>query len=203
MRVNNRFLSTRAAAALLAVSLAGPVAAQTPAYSGAPAATVDISRLKIKNAGRINANYYRGSQPKGRDYANLAALGIKTVIDLQADGERNEEQLVRTAGMDFHRIPMTTRVAPTQAQIDQFLKIVNDPAAQPVYVHCKGGRHRTGVMTAIYRMTVEGWTPDRAFSEMKDFDFGFDFLHPEFKRFVYAYPRMLEVARNQAPANMN
>jgi protein-tyrosine phosphatase len=56
-----------------------------------------------------------------------------------------------------------------------------------VYVHCVEGRHRTGVMTAIYRMTVDGWTADRAFNEMKQYKFGMDFLHPEFKRFVYAY----------------
>ena len=68
-----------------------------------------------------------------------------------------------------------------------FLQLVNDPANQPVYVHCAGGRHRTGVMTAVYRMTSDGWTADRAFKEMKDYKFGADFLHPEFKKFVYGY----------------
>jgi len=56
-----------------------------------------------------------------------------------------------------------------------------------VYVHCAGGRHRTGVMTAAYRMTHDGWTADQAFKEMKQYGFGADFLHPEFKQFVYAY----------------
>ena len=207
MRVNDRFLSTRAATLLLAVSLAGSVAAQTPTQrsssSAATTAAADISRVRIKNLGRINPTFFRGAQPEGRDYADLASAGIKTVIDLQADGERNEEQLVRAAGMEFHRIPMTTRVAPTKDQIDVFLKIVNDPAAQPVYVHCKGGRHRTGVMTAVYRMTQDGWPADRAFSEMKDFDFGWDFLHPEFKRFVYAYPRQLEMNGTRAATSVN
>ena len=69
----------------------------------------------------------------------------------------------------------------------QFLALVNDPANQPVYVHCAGGRHRTGVMTAAYRMSIDGWTSDRAFKEMKSYKFGADFLHPEFKRYVYAY----------------
>ena len=55
--------------------------------------------------------------------------------------------------MTYFQIPMTTRVAPTAAQLTQFLNIVNDPASQPVYVHCVGGRHRTGVMTAAYRIT--------------------------------------------------
>jgi Tyrosine phosphatase family len=52
----------------------------------------------------------------------------------------------------FYRIPMTTRVPPTREQLALFLGIVNDPVRQPVYVHCKGGKHRTGVMTAVYRM---------------------------------------------------
>ena len=54
---------------------------------------------------RWGPTYSRGAQPEGRDYADLAALGIKTVIDLQADGEAGEQQLVESAGMRFHRIP--------------------------------------------------------------------------------------------------
>jgi len=82
---------------------------------------------------------------------------------------------------------MTTHESPTSTKIDQFLRIVNDPANQPVYVHCVGGRHRTGVMTAVYRMTQDGWSADQAFQEMKRFKFGADFLHSEFKTFVYSY----------------
>lgn len=89
--------------------------------------------------------------------------------------------------MTFYRISMTTHVPPTRDQIAQFLQIVNDPAQQPVYVHCKGGKHRTGVMTAVYRMEHEGWANDQAFREMKRYKFGWDFLHAEFKDFVYDY----------------
>ena len=95
---------------------------------------------------------------------------------------------------------MTTRTVPTPAQLAQFLGLVNDPAAQPVYVHCVGGRHRTGVMTAIYRMTHDGWSGDRAFKEMKQFKYGADFLHPEFKEFVYSYRPELVAEVGAVPA---
>jgi uncharacterized protein (TIGR01244 family) len=180
-------LSAAAAGALLA-SAPSSILAQSSSATGARAAARDRSAIRIGNFGQINAQYFRGEQPEGRDYADLAALGIKTVIDLQADGTNHDEAaLVAAAGMTFHRIPMTTRVEPTTEQLATFLAIVNDPAQQPVYVHCAGGRHRTGVMTAVYRMTHDGWTADRAFKEMKQFKFGADFLHPEFKRFVFAY----------------
>ena len=94
---------------------------------------------------------------------------------------------VKKAGMQFVRIPMTTHESPGPATIAEFLSLVNDPAKQPVYVHCIGGRHRTGVMTAIYRMTVEAWTPIQAFKEMKQYKFGADFLHSEFKDFVLGF----------------
>jgi tyrosine-protein phosphatase SIW14 len=152
-----------------------------------PVATVNLSRISIGNFGQINANYYRGEQPDGGDYADLAAIGIKTVIDLQADGDSNEQRIVEASGMKFYRFPMTTHVPPTSQQITKFLEIVNDPAQQPVYVHCKGGKHRTGVMTAVYRMEQDSWNAERAFSEMKRYKFGADFLHSEFKQFVYGY----------------
>ena len=95
--------------------------------------------------------------------------------------------MVEGAGMKYVHIAMTTHVVPTAAQLAEFVKLVNDPASQPVYVHCIGGRHRTGVMTAVYRMTKDAWTGERAFAEMKQYKFGMDFLHPEFKSFVLAY----------------
>jgi tyrosine-protein phosphatase SIW14 len=95
--------------------------------------------------------------------------------------------MVEGAGMAYLHIPMTTHEPPTSAQLAQFLTLINDPARQPVYVHCVGGKHRTGVMTAVYRMTHHQWTAEQAFREMKQYKFGADVLHPEFKRFVYAY----------------
>ena len=89
--------------------------------------------------------------------------------------------------MSYVRIPMTTHEQPTLDKVAEFLGIVNDPARQPVYVHCVGGRHRTGVMSAVYRMTHDGSTAEQAFKEMKHYKFGADFLHPEFKSFVYRY----------------
>jgi protein tyrosine/serine phosphatase len=173
--------------ALYAVSLAAvaPVLAQ----SSAPAA---LRLPGIVNFGHISPSYYRGGAPSGEGVLALANLGIKTVIDLQMDPNPIESGLVGKAGMQYVRIPMTTRTPPTASQQAQFLALVNDPAHQPVYVHCKEGRHRTGVMTAMYRMTRDRWTADQAFKEMKQYDFGWDFLHAEFKRFVYAYVAPLE-----------
>jgi protein tyrosine/serine phosphatase len=181
MLLNRPGLRASVVSAMFALSVAIPAVAQN-------AATVSAPRIRIDNFGKINANYYRGAQPQGRDYADLAALGVKTVIDLtDDDGEPSEPAMVKSAGMQSIKIPMNGHVPPTPAQLAQFLKIVNDPASQPVYVHCVGGKHRTGVMTAAYRMANDGWTSDKAFSEMKRYKFGVDFLHPEFKRFVYSY----------------
>jgi protein tyrosine/serine phosphatase len=173
--------------AFLRCVLAAAIAVSPAIPAMAGESRVTRASITIGNFGEVSPTYFRGEQPEGSEYATLAAFGIKTVIDLQADGQSNERGLVERAGMKFHRIPMTTHVAPTKAQIAEFLKLVNDPANQPVYVHCAGGKHRTGVMTAVYRMANDGWTSDRAFKEMKSYKFGADFLHSEFKRFVYAF----------------
>jgi len=173
------------ASALILTAHVSPAVASAKA-GGASSAALDA--IRIDNFARVNDTYYRGAQPVGRDYADLAALGVKTVINLTSDDALAEEPgLVEKAGMKYVSIPMTTRTVPTQEQLDRFLHIVNDPASQPVYVHCVGGKHRTGVMTAVYRMTQQSWTADQAFDEMKHYKFGASMLHPEFKKFVYAY----------------
>jgi len=174
-------------AAAIACVLGAPI--QTQAKDGSNAAPAVASSLDIYNFGQVSASYFRGAELKGTAASGLAARGVKMVIDLRSDGDVKsvEADLVSRAGMKYVRIPMTTREAPTSEQVSQFLALVTNPANQPVYVHCVEGRHRTGVMTAIYRMTVDGWTPDRAFDEMKNYKFGMDFLHPEFKQFVFTF----------------
>src|SRR5512143_1975132 len=62
---------------------------------------------KIANFGQISPNYYRGSQPKASQFAALKRAGIKTVIDLQSDGEAREPAWVSDAGMQYFRIPLS------------------------------------------------------------------------------------------------
>jgi protein tyrosine phosphatase (PTP) superfamily phosphohydrolase (DUF442 family) len=173
--------------ALVALSLAAaPAVAQTSVAVAGPG--TNVSNIRIDNFGVISPNFFRGAQPNGRDYADLAAAGVKTVINLTSDDAQPGEQvMVEKAGMKYVQIAMTTHRPPTSSELAAFLKIANDPTSQPIYVHCVGGRHRTGVMTAVYRMSQDGWTADQAFSEMKQYKYGADFLHPEFRSFGYGY----------------
>lgn len=188
------FLRRHLAGLIITAAIAVPAYAKDDKSASAPVSAA-ASAVHIDNFGRVNDHYYRGAQPTAQDLGDLAKLGVKTTIDLtNGDGNSNEPRLAEAAGLKFFNIAMNTRVVPTVEQIATFLKIVNDPDNQPVYVHCVGGRHRTGVMTAIYRMTQESWTGDRAFQEMKTFKYGADFLHPEFKKFVLAFkPSMFGV----------
>lgn len=152
-------------------------------------AQVASNAVTIKNFGRVNDNYYRGSQPRERDMEQLKRMGIKTIIDLREDKERLAETWAHKAGLGYVNIPMRPARAATEEQTKYFLSLVNDPANLPVYVHCKGGKHRTGALTAAYRITHDGWTADQAFAEMKryDFDDGFFGGPSGQKKFVYSF----------------
>ena len=140
-------------------------------WNSSTARMSEVPGVSIENFAKVNEHYFRGSQPDQEQFAQLKRLGIKTVIDLREDYKKAEETWVRDLGMQFFRIPLKTRVAATAEQTTYFLNIVNDPKNWPVYVHCKGGRHRTGAMTGIYRITHDGWTADQVWEEMKKYDF--------------------------------
>jgi len=180
MRVNRKISRAVSVVPALVLALAVLAVAQTGSDSRA-------ANIRIKNFGQVDQHLYRGAQPSRRDYADLAALGVKTVIDLQQDGEGSEEQEVEDAGMKFYRIPMSDKSWPSAEKAELFLKLVNDPANQPVFFHCHGGRHRTGAMTAIYRLTHDKWTADRAYAEMKQYDFESGFGHGALRDYVYDY----------------
>ena len=107
-------------------------------------ASQHFSTIKIKNFGQMDERFYRGAQPKEQDYKDLAALGIKTVIDLTADPKAYERPLVESLGMKYVNIPMADRKYPTEEATRAFLKVVSDPATGKFFAHCAGGRHQIG-----------------------------------------------------------
>jgi protein tyrosine/serine phosphatase len=146
-----------------------------------------FSNIKIRNFGQMDQRFYRGAQPNEQDYKDLQGLGIKTVIDLRSDPESYEKRDVETLGMRYVNIPMSDSDYPKTEQINQFLKLVDDPSTGKFFVHCAGGRHRTGVMGAVYRFSHYRWNFDQVYAEMKDYDFYTRFGHGKLKDFVQDY----------------
>ncbi|MFN7948980.1 MAG: tyrosine-protein phosphatase [Blastocatellia bacterium] len=157
----------------------------------------DFPTVAISNFGKVNDHFYRGSQPEGAEYQQLAALGIKTVIDLRDDAKDFAKPLAEGAGLHYINFPMSDRRYPAPDVAQRFLELANNPANWPIYVHCAGGRHRTGIMTAVYRISVEGWDIDRAYREMKDYDFYTAWGHKAMKDYIFDYAR--EVALKHSP----
>ena len=146
-----------------------------------------LSSVTIKNFGQMDDRFFRGGQPKEGDYQQLAALGIKTIIDLRDDPEAYEQRDAEALGMKYVNIPMSDKDYPAAAKIEQFLKLVDDPSTGKFYVHCAGGRHRTGVMGAVYRFNLYNWNYDQVYAEMKKFDFYTRWGHGDMKKFVQDY----------------
>ncbi len=171
-------------------------AVMAAAQSSAPQA--DVSNVKIKNFGQMDERFYRGAQPKEKDYESLKALGIHTVVDLQDEPKEYEKRMVESLGMRYVNIPMVGKKYPTEEAVQAFLKLVDDPETGKFYVHCAGGRHRTGAMGAVYRFTKYNWNFDQVYAEMKKFDFYTSWGHGDFKTFVQDYWARTQAANAKA-----
>jgi tyrosine-protein phosphatase SIW14 len=158
----------------LSFASAGPVSAQRSRE------TLD----GVRNFGRVTSNYYRGGQVTPEGVERLAGLGVRTIIDLRDEPSLGEPEACERLGITYHKFPMSGHAAPDGADVDKILSIIKDAKA-PVYVHCSAGKHRAGTIAALYRMKVEGWAPEQAWSEQQSYGFGLPEEHPELYTFVY------------------
>ena len=157
--------------------------------------------VHIKNFGQMDERFYRGAEPKGlEDIQALKDLGITTIIDLQEKPEPTERSQVESLGMRYVNIPMVDKAYPKPEWVAAFMKTVDDPSTGKFFVHCAGGRHRTGAMGAVYRYEKYGWGYDQVYAEMKQFDFYTSWGHGDFKTFVEDYARQMQTRHNAAPA---
>lgn len=153
--------------------------------------------IKISNFGQMDERFFRGARPKeGKgQFDALKALGIQTVIDLTDNPKPYEKTEAEAAGLRYVHFPIIDKSYPTPEVVDGFLKLIDDPATGVFFVHCAGGRHRTGNMGALYRFTKYGWDFDRAYSEMKNYDFYSSWGHGKQKDFVEDFAAKMESSR--------
>jgi len=183
-----------ASAFLAVLALAVIAQAQAPASN---------ATIRIKNFGQMDERFYRGAQPKNiEDYKALAALGIKTIIDLTDDAKEYERPMAESVGIKYVHIPMVAKKYPTEEATATFLKVVGDPETGKFYLHCAGGRHRTGAMGAVYRYKFYNWNFEQVYKEMKQYDFYTSWGHGAFKDFVKDYYQQIQTTAtsNSAPA---
>ena len=158
---------------------------------------VKFPNVKIKNFGQMDERFFRGGRPNDEDYAALAELGVKTIIDLTDNSREEEQPAVERAGLRYVNIPMVDKSYPSMDQVNAFLKVVDDPETGKFYVHCAGGRHRTGVMGAVYRFTKDKWNLDQVLAEMNQYEFGSGYGHGKQMDFVKDYWRQFQTGISQ------
>jgi tyrosine-protein phosphatase SIW14 len=133
---------------------------------------------------RVDQNVFRGKQPTRQEISELAAMGIKTVLDLRGGlGHKGwERKAVEAAGMRYVRIGLSGFLPPTETQMDRILAVLENPSLSPIFVHCRRGADRSGLVIACYRIAHDHWTNAQAMQEARAQ--GFSRLEVLMRRYV-------------------
>lgn len=122
---------------------------------------------------------WRGAKPDVDGATALISLGVKTVVNLELlhddlDAFRAARPpTAPSASIDYFRIRdwepnVVIATALLDSHVSDFIAIVKTQA-KPIYVHCRSGQNRTGVMIAAYRVLLEGVSIESAIAEMQKY----------------------------------
>ena len=162
--------------ALLAATLSTTADVYPGANSSSPAQQSSRNksiRKNLPNFGEATTTLYRGGQPSKEGFRTLAKMGVNIVVDLRGSRD-SERKIVTRLGMQY--VAMSWQCSfPKDKTFAQFLTLLRQNPGKKVFVHCRLGDDRTGMMIASYRMAREGWSAEKAEKEMEKF--GFSFAH--------------------------
>lgn len=135
----------------------------------------------LPNLHKVDEGLYRGAQPTKRGMKSLERLKVKTVVNLRS--MHGDKHLLQGRSLDYVRLAFDT-TKPEMSNVLAFLRVATDPKKRPVFVHCKHGADRTGMMVAFYRIVVQEWSKKDAIREMRRGGFGFHPIWGHLIRFI-------------------
>lgn len=138
------------------------------------AQTVDVSKVEdLPNLVKVHDHLYRGGRPTDVGMKQLKAMGVRTIVNIENDEDAvaADKKFAAAHGLRFISVPFATFKKPKDENVDYVLKSLQDRSLGPIYLHCKHGRDRTGMIMGLYRVEADGWDPKTAYQEMKDLGF--------------------------------
>lgn len=133
------------------------------------------------NLHKVSDVLYRSAQPSAEGMKTIDALGVKSVLSLRSFHSDRRE--ARSTKLGLVRVRFDTWDV-DEDELIEALRILRDPARQPVLVHCKHGADRTGLIIALHRILFEGWTKADAIDEMKNGGFGWHSVWTHIPRYI-------------------
>ena len=133
--------------------------------------SVKAAAEHVRNFGEVEKNLYRGGEPTAVGLEELGAMGVKLVVDLRESGEgtASEKLQVERLGMRYVNVPFQPFSAPETGQVERVLGLLAKSDKEPVFLHCRRGKDRTGTVIACYRIQHDGWTNEKALAEARDY----------------------------------
>jgi protein-tyrosine phosphatase len=125
--------------------------------------------IPIRNFGKVVDNIYRGALPDTEGYRALAEkLGVHRVCSVIERESQEDRKRALSAGIkEWRYIPFSDKDTPPANRVREWLDYIRTSNKKgAIFTHCRGGRHRTGVLIGVYRVTDCGWTKEQAFEEM-------------------------------------
>ncbi|HPD16737.1 MAG TPA: tyrosine-protein phosphatase [Planctomycetota bacterium] len=120
----------------------------------------------VPNFRRVTPELLRGAQPSTTGFRMLRAMGVKTIINLR-HYHSDRYMLEKIPGLDY--VPINIKGwSLYNGHVARFLAVVSDPGRTPVFLHCNDGIGRTGVLCAMYRILVCGWSKEDALRELRE-----------------------------------
>ena len=134
----------------------------------------------------VDDGIWRSAQPSLESISVMNKNGLKTIINLRGSEENHlwESRISDSLGIQYFHYPMDGREIPDTADLNSILRIIENQQNQPVMYHCLGGKDRTGIVTAIYRL--------------KNSDADFEEVHQEMLMYGYneeEFPHLAEFAK--------
>lgn len=164
----------------VAVALVPPAALYRAQY-------IHAKRFREVEPGKL----YRSGQMTAAGFREtIEKYDIKTVVNLQHEqpdpllpenwlgkGYVHESELCKQLNVKYvllkpDILPPNNRVEDEPPVVEEWLSLLKDEN-YPILLHCKAGLHRTGRLTAIYRMEHHRWTPGDALRELRANGYGF------------------------------
>jgi len=121
------------------------------------------------NLFQMSPTLYRSALPDGGAVPLLEKLKIGTVINFLPE---SDSSWLSAPGINKVQLPYRTNHVDDADVLAALRAIQTAESKGPVLMHCKHGSDRTGLMSAMYRVVVQGWSKEDALNEMTQGGFG-------------------------------